>query len=224
MATGFSRPPAGQPRPRGKPVLAWRRGPRSPQGHTGAGADLTRGGTGGWCGVQEASRAGSGGCGRYHSGAAESGTQHNGDGGAQAGAEEKPAVSSPAVPELPGPDSRTDAQWAEHETPPPAALLLHQTEPHAAGAVAAGLRRPVVDNLGAGSRRGHHEAKTEGRAASGSWCMFKSCLGLLHHLEMGITIPTRTNYNKNTFASPYPGFEPKIRERIRGGGKATAYI
>lgn len=75
----------------------------------GAGADLTRGGAGSRCGVQEASRAGSGGCGRCHSAAAENGTQHNGDGGAQVEAEGKPAVSSPAVPELPGPDSRTDA-------------------------------------------------------------------------------------------------------------------
>lgn len=60
-----------------------------------AGAGLTHGGAGGRGGVQEASKAGSGGCG--YGAAAESGTQHDGDGGTQDEAKKKPAVTSPAV-------------------------------------------------------------------------------------------------------------------------------
>lgn len=50
----------------------------------------------------EASRAGPGGCSCCYDAVAESGGQHDCDGDAQAEAEEKPAVSSPAVPELAG--------------------------------------------------------------------------------------------------------------------------
>lgn len=99
--TRFGRPPAGQHRPRGEPVLAWRRGPRSPQGHAGAGADLTRSGAGARGGVQETSRAGPGDCSCCYGAAAETGAEHDGDGGAQAEAEEKPAASS-VVPETAG--------------------------------------------------------------------------------------------------------------------------
>lgn len=92
-------------RPLGEPALEWRRGPRSPQGHAGAnsgGGGLTGGGAGTRSWVQEASGAGTGGCGCCYSATAESGAEHDGYGGAQSKAEGKPGVNSRAARELVG--------------------------------------------------------------------------------------------------------------------------
>lgn len=104
--TRFRRTPAGQGLGRWASLpSSGGGGPRSPQGHAGAnsgGGGLTGGGAGTRSWVQEASGAGTGGCGCCYSATAESGAEHDGYGGAQSKAEGKPGVNSRAARELVG--------------------------------------------------------------------------------------------------------------------------
>lgn len=77
-----------------------------------AGAGLTGGGAGGRGRVQEASG------GRGRGTATEGSGEHDGDRSAQAGAEEKPVRARGRLSSSRGPDSRTDARWAEHKARP----------------------------------------------------------------------------------------------------------
>lgn len=165
-----------------------------------AGRGLTGGRAGSQGRVQEASRAGPGGCSRCYGAMAKSGAQHDGDGGTQAEAEEKPAVRSLAARRFAG--NRTHVPT--HSGRSMRSRPLRRSRP--GGRITARLRPgyggPLRTNClvaalcSVGSLVPWTSAAIRKRAADGIvvqvWLRKQ-----LHHLEMGMITTITTNYNKN---------------------------